>query len=557
MMRRRSRKNIQNKEDGTFFIEQYAEQELVDIFRLWILRVFFKSVGIKNIFSDHRGFFNDNVASFLGLSEYIDLNDDELDKGKIIKDLRTMYNTLENRKRFSSNKVLKNNIKNIATLMQLNEAEQKILEFSILLSQYEILQSATNPLGSDLNTTQTKRALSSILNIPLKDVEQCFTFSSKFSKSSLLTIDPYTRSLDGKLDFITNKFPSKMMGSDENIESMIKEIVYKCDLGELSIKDFDHLKKELSVVIPYLKNASNTNQKGVNILLYGLPGTGKTELTKAIANEIDKALYEISYTDEDDEPIEGNHRLKAYKSAQALISNKDTLLMFDEVEDVFNSDDSLFSKRQKNKAWINRILENNSIPTIWITNNVYSIDDAIVRRFDMAIEVPIPTKSKRKEIISKFSENQLSTDAIAKLSLNETIAPALVSRAAKVVASLDNQNKDKAFEMIINNTLKAQGYDGIKENASVSLPKSYNPSYVNCDINLVKLTDGIAKSQNARVCLYGPAGTGKSAYGKYLADKLDKPLIIKKEVIYSRCGLVVLKKTLPEHLKKQRMKMQY
>lgn len=527
-MRRRSGRNIQSKEDGTFFIEQYAEQELIDTFRLWILRIFFKSVGIKNIFSDHRGFFNDNVASFLGLSEYIDLNDDELDKGKIIKDLRTMYNTLENRKRFSSNKVLKNNIKNIATLMQLNDAEQKILEFSILLSQYEILQSATNPLGSDLNTTQTKRALSSILNIPLKDVEQCFTFSSKFSKSSLLTIDPYKRSLDGKLDFITNKFPSKMMGSDENIESMIKEIVYRCDLGELSIKDFDHLKKELSVVIPYLKNASNTNQKGVNILFYGLPGTGKTELTKAIANEIDKTLYEISYTDEDDEPIEGNHRLKAYKSAQALISNKDTLLMFDEVEDVFNSDDSLFSKRQKNKAWINRILENNSIPTIWITNNVYSIDDAIVRRFDMAVEVPIPTKSKRKEIISRFSENQLSTDAIAKLSLNETIAPALVSRAAKVVASLDNQNKDKAFEMIIDSTLKAQGYGGIRDNTSISLPKSYNPNFVNCDMDLMRLTDGIAKSQNARVCLYGPAGTGKSAYGKYLADKLDKPLIIKK-----------------------------
>ncbi len=527
-MRRRSRKNIQNKEDGTFFIEQYAEQELVDIFRLWILRVFFKSVGIRNIFSDHRGFFNDNVASFLGLSEYIDLDDDELDKGKIIKELRSLYNKLENRKRFSSNKVLKNNIKSIAKLMQLNDNEQKILEFSVLLSEYEILQDATDPLGNNLNSTQTKRALSAILNIPLKEVEKCFTFSSKFSKSSLLTIDVYTRSLDGKLEFITDRFPVKMMNSDENIESMIKEIVYQCDIGELSIKDFDHLKKELSVVTPYLKNASDMNKKGVNILFYGLPGTGKTELTKAIAKEIDKTLYEISYTDEDDEPIEGKNRLKAYKSAQALISNKDTLLMFDEVEDVFNNDDSLFTKRQKNKAWINRILENNSIPTIWITNNVYSIDSAIVRRFDMAVEVPIPTKSKRKEIISRFSENQLSTEAIAKLSANETIAPALVSRAAKVVASLDNQNKDKAFEMIIDSTLKAQGYRGIRDNTSISLPKSYNPNFVNCDMDLMRLTDGIAKSQNARVCLYGPAGTGKSAYGKYVADKLDKPLIIKK-----------------------------
>ena len=203
--------------------------------------------------------------------------------------------------------------------------------------------------------------------------------------------------------------------------------------------------------------------------------------------------------------------------------------MFDEIEDVFNNDDNPFRKRQKNKAWINRILENNVIPTMWITNDVYSIDNAVIRRFDMSIEVPIPTKSKRIEIINKFSQNQLSIDAISKLASNKNIAPALISRALKVVSSLDkNKNKDKAFEMIIDNTLKAQGHEGIKDNPSISLPKTYNPNYINCNMDLEKLTLGISKSKNARICLYGAAGTGKSAYGKYIAAKLEKPLIIKK-----------------------------
>ena len=272
-----------------------------------------------------------------------------------------------------------------------------------------------------------------------------------------------------------------------------------------------------------------TNQKGVNVLLYGVPGTGKTELTKLLANELKKSLYEISYSDHDDEPIDGRKRLEAYKSAQALLSNKDIFLMFDEVEDVLNNDDNPLSKRQKNKAWINRILENNLIPTVWITNNVRSIDNAIIRRFDIVIEVAIPNKSKRVEIINKFSQNQLSIDAISKLASNETIAPALISRASKVVSSLGGfENKDSAFEMIIDNTLKAQGYDGIKENSSISLPKTYNPNYINSSMDLEKLTLGIGKSQNARICLYGPAGTGKSAYGKYIAEKLDKSVIIKK-----------------------------
>lgn len=516
--------------NSIFDKEQYAEKELIDIFQLWMLRIYFKSVGIKNIFSSHRGFeFRDNVARFLDLGEYIEKDEDEIDKEEVIKFLKEKYIRLEKKVRFGSNKTLENNIQKISKLMSLNKNEEDILRFAVLQNEYEVLSDATDDIGSNLNNTQAKKALSIILDISPKEIEKCFAIGSKFSKSSLLSLEYYSNNLTRKLEFITKHFPSKMLSLDESIEQMLKEVIYRCDVAELSLKDFDHLQKELSIVIPYLQKATAQNQKGVNILLYGVPGTGKTELTKAIANELGQTLFEISYSDEDDEPIEGNNRLKAYKSAQSLLSSHNTLLMFDEIEDVFNSDDSLFGNRQKNKAWINRILENNSIPTIWITNDVYSIDNAMVRRFDMAIEVPIPTKSKRKEIIERFSENQLSHEAILKLSTNETIAPALVSRAAKIVSTLDTiENKDKAFEMIIDCTLKAQGYSGIKENKSVALPNSYDPSYINCDTDLGKLASGIAKSQNARLCLYGAAGTGKSAYGKYLADKLEKPLILKK-----------------------------
>ena len=523
-----SRKKSQNKQFEIFDKEQYADKELIDTFQLWILRVYFKFLGIKTIFSDYKGFNINILGHFFDLNEYLDIDLDEVAQIKIIKLLKEKYIKLENRKRFSYNKILKNNIHKISKLMQLSNYEEQILEFTILQKEYEVLNTVTCEMGNNLNATQAKKMLSIILNIPFKEVEKCFSSGSKFSRSSLITIDHYTNTLESKFDFITKSFSSQMLSLDESIEYMLREVVYKCNISELSLNDFDYLKKELSIIIPYLELSLRDNKKGVNLLFYGLPGTGKTELTKAIANELNQTLYEISYTDENDEPIEGKKRLNAYKSAQTLLSNKNILLMFDEVEDVFNNDDSLFSKRQKNKAWINRILENNLIPTIWITNDIYSIDNAVLRRFDMTIEVPIPTKSKRKEIISRFSENQLSSDVITKLSNNETIAPALVSRAAKVVASLEDSNKDKAFEMIIDNTLKAQGYDGIKDNSIVSLPKSYNPCFINCDIDLVKLTNGIARSQNARVCLYGPAGTGKSAYGKYIADKLDKPLIIKK-----------------------------
>ena len=39
---------------------------------------------------------------------------------------------------------------------------------------------------------------------------------------------------------------------------------------------------------------------------------------------------------------------------------------------------------------------------------------------------------------------------------------------------------------------------------------------------------GIKERPNARICLYGVAGTGKSAYAKFIASELGCEIIIKK-----------------------------
>ena len=52
--------------------------------------------------------------------------------------------------------------------MKLNQYEEQILEFVTFLKQYELLDDAVSLLGNELNTTQTKKALSVILNIKKK-----------------------------------------------------------------------------------------------------------------------------------------------------------------------------------------------------------------------------------------------------------------------------------------------------------------------------------------------------------------------------------------------------
>ena len=526
MRRKRSTKVSLEEFDKT----QLVEKELVDKISLWMLRIIINLGGGRE-FLDHNNRFNrDEIACFLEASKYVDMDSDDFKRSEVMTILKHNHIKLEKRKRFTSSKILSKNITQISKLMNLNSVEEQILEFFVLVNQYDVLSGAAGLLGSNLNTTQAKKALSQILNIPIKDVNTAFKSYSKLIKSSIVTISKNnTYDLDDKIEIISDSFADDMLNLDEDISVMIKDAVRPCDKGTLKLKDYEHISKDVDIVMPYLKNAIETKKTGVNILFYGLPGTGKTELAKTISQTLKTKLFEISYANEDDESIDGYQRLKAFKVAQALLSNQNILLMYDEAEDIFDSSDSQFApKRQDNKAWLNRILETNTIPTIWITNNIYSIDNAMVRRFDFSVEIPIPNKSKRAEIIKNYSNNLLDENSIKILAENENIAPALITRTTKVVSSIEAGDKSKAFTQVLNNTLKAQGYKEIKEKIATLLPNVYDPKFINTTTDLEVLTQGIKEHQNARLCLYGAAGTGKSAFGRYIAETLNKPLVLKK-----------------------------
>lgn len=526
-MIRRKRRNTKKTNINLsldFDKSQFVESELQDKISLWILRIIINLGGHREFIDKENYIRRDEVADYLGIQS----NPDET-RSYVLDRLKNDLTLLENKKTFTTSSILEKNIKNLSKLMSLNSVEQQILEFVVLLNQYEVLSDAALFLGNEMNSSQVFRALITILDIPKDDIKKAFHSSSKLSKSSLISIYRNTNDLKNKIDTLSDEFIDNMLNLDEDVEVMIRDSVRKSSKSELCLKDYTHIQKDINILVPYLKNAVKSKQTGVNILLYGVPGTGKTELSKVLSKILKTNLYEISYSDNSDEPIDGPKRLKAYKTAQSLLSNKKTLLMYDEAEDIFDSSESFFApKRQKDKAWLNKILETNTIPTIWITNNIYSIDNALVRRFDMSIEVPIPKKSQREKIITTYANKQIEKETISKLALHEDIAPAFVSRAEKVVSGLDSSVKDKAFTQIINNTLKAQGFNEIKENNTLSLPNNYNPNFINTTTNLEELTMGIKETSNARLCLYGAAGTGKSAFGKYIADSLDKKVILKK-----------------------------
>ncbi|WP_298039338.1 ATP-binding protein [uncultured Campylobacter sp.] len=492
----------------------YVDSEIYELTTLWTLRAIFDLGGERELLRS--GY--DDVLEFLGIESKEPKEED-------IQNLKNRLEILEKSQISCELKDLEHNLNLLQANLGLNSTERDILRFVAIMYNYEVISNACSLLG-DLNNIQATKAISKILNLRFGDVQKAFRKDGIFAKTSIIKLENNVHNLKYKIDVINNNFMCDLFVKCESMDEIFESSIKPCSKTNLTTKNYPHIKEDVKILLSFLKSAISKKQKGVNVLLYGSAGTGKTELSKVIASELNLKLYEVAY-DDGDRYADECQRLRSYCLAQKVLSAGSNLLMYDEAEDIFNTNND--EKRQYGKAFINRSLETNELPTIWITNNIFDMDEAVVRRFNLAIEIGIPTEDVRAKIIKKYSENLIDNKLVKKLAKNRFVAPAVVSNASLVVSNLNTKDKNKAFERVINNTLKAQGYEEIRDyNPRDDLPSSYDPNFVNSDCDLTELMQGIKANKNARICLYGVPGTGKSAYAKFIAKSLKKPIIIKK-----------------------------
>ncbi|WP_038250960.1 ATP-binding protein [Ghiorsea bivora] len=495
---------------------------------IWMLRLLTQNNWMfKAIFHPEKGYADDDVQEFLGLPEYD--SDKKITYKKVRNFMVDKLERLESKK--ISDKAIDFNINLLAERIELTEVQKSLLTFAVLTDNSSAWSDMFRFVKIE-NEQEFLNVLSCALDVGLREIKKEVSKKSFLRQSGLISLnkDYYT---EAKFD-IMSSLEEALLADNTNQEELLAHFLMPTKKSNLTMKDYPHAMDDIQVVSEVLSKAINRKDMGVNILLYGIPGTGKTELVRLLAETLKLSLYEVKTEDDDGGAINASRRLGSYRLSQQLLAeDKNSLLLFDEVEDVFPARAFSFfgmeMKSGENKGWMNKTLEENTTPAIWVCNQVRQIDAAFLRRFDYVMELNTPPKSVRLNIIKSYLSDERVSEAFKnRLADHSQLSPAQVAKLSKVASRLGQSSEsiDEVLEKVLENSLKAMSLKPLPKKSKHET--KYDLSFINTHADIQSMIKGLGRSKKGNLCFYGAPGTGKTALAGYIAETLEMPLVSKK-----------------------------
>lgn len=331
-------------------------------------------------------------------------------------------------------------------------------------------------------------------------------------------------------------FDDILMLEPTTSEALLAAVIETAHKPECTLADFPHLARDAARTCAVLGRAAATQTSGVNALLYGPPGSGKTEFAGAVAQGCGLTAYRVKTADEDGDGLSRAGRLGAYQLTQRLLrGRRDCVVIFDEVEDAFGNAENAFlalfsgkPRAGREKGWMNRVLEDNPLPAIWITNDAESMDPAFLRRFLLPVAFSTPPRRVRRQMAERhLGDTNVPSPVLDELAADAMLMPAHYGAARRL---LDLYESDSPATVVREGVAAARrvlhGGAGPRLRRPVT---TFDPGYLNLagGVGPAQLGESLARNGRGSLCFFGAPGTGKTEFAHVLAEALDRELVVK------------------------------
>jgi len=300
-------------------------------------------------------------------------------------------------------------------------------------------------------------------------------------------------------------------------------------------------------------HAHRSADRPLHVLLYGTPGTGKTEFARSLGKHLALKVYEIRM------PLDGQQSTKeviAFRHRAVAVCHKmidvaSSIVVVDEADSMLSAEgETYLSEAHTEKGQINQLMDKVKGLYLWIVNRSDGIDESTRRRFDYSIGFEQFTFAQRRAVWERSLQKHQLEGCIASKQLDRLTSAYEINAGGIDIALRNAADVHKGgtndLVPIVDSILNAHQkfLDRRCVNASEAV-QSDAPEYGLDGLNVAGGVSSALRTierfnalwtpvnttmpvRNMNVLLYGPPGTGKTEFAKYIARLTKRRLIVKK-----------------------------